>query len=125
MNSLLAARRIEPSHLAWIEGAPVWQEVGTLPGVRIAPRAVRRPVVPPANESDRLVLPAFLLAFFLGVFGAHRFYCGRNGSAVVMLVLTLTGIGAIVTGIWHVIDWIVIVCCAFRDGEGRLLRRWT
>jgi TM2 domain-containing membrane protein YozV len=75
--------------------------------------------------SDRLILPAFLLAFFLGVFGVHRFYVGKTTSAIVMLVLTLTVIGAIVTAIWATIDWIMIVCGAFDDREGRRLTRWT
>jgi TM2 domain-containing membrane protein YozV len=33
--------------------------------------------------------PAFLLCFFLGTFGAHRFYLRRTGTAVAMLVVTL------------------------------------
>jgi len=28
------------------------------------------------------LLAAYLLWFFLGIFGAHRFYLGRTGSAV-------------------------------------------
>ena len=31
--------------------------------------------------SDKAILPAFLLAFFFGVFGAHRFYVGKTGTA--------------------------------------------
>ena len=79
----------------------------------------------PADESDRLVLPAFLLAFFLGVFGVHRFYVGKTGSGLFMLVLTITVVGAIVTSIWATVDWIIIACGGFRDDQGRLLRRWT
>ena len=78
-----------------------------------------------AGESDRLILPAFLLAFFLGVFGVHRFYVGKTGSGIVMLVLTLTLVGAIVTAIWATVDWILLVCGAFRDGEDRRIVRWT
>jgi TM2 domain-containing membrane protein YozV len=44
-------------------------------------------------------LAAALLAFFLGIFGAHRFYLGKTGSAVGMLALTILGIViAVVTG---------------------------
>jgi TM2 domain-containing membrane protein YozV len=34
----------------------------------------------------------FLLWFFLGHFGAHRFYMGRTGSAVAMLLLVILSI---------------------------------
>ena len=33
-----------------------------------------------------------LLAFFLGIFGAHRFYLGKNGTAVGMLALAILGL---------------------------------
>ena len=51
---------------------------------------------------------AFLLWFFLGLFGAHRFYLKQVASAVIMLVLTLTFFGIIVTAIWWVIDAFLI-----------------
>lgn len=35
---------------------------------------------------------AFLFWFFLGMYGAHRFYMGKTGSAVAMLVITLVSI---------------------------------
>ena len=34
----------------------------------------------PISRKSRLV--AFLLAFFLGMFGAHRFYVGKTGTAI-------------------------------------------
>jgi hypothetical protein len=42
-----------------------------------------------------------------------------------MLILTLTVVGVIVSGIWATIDWIMIVCSAFRDAEEKPLRLWT
>lgn len=54
---------------------------------------------------------AYLLWFFLGSFGAHRFYLGRIGSAVVLLLLTIF-IGwctfFIPTFIWLIIDAFLI-----------------
>lgn len=71
------------------------------------------------GESDKLRLPTFLLAFFFGVFGAHRFYVGKTGSAIAQLC-TLGGLG-----IWAMVDLIVIACGGFTDGEGRRIRKWT
>ena len=57
---------------------------------------------------------AYLLWFFTGGFGGHRFYLGQTQSAVVMLILALIGwatvllvIGFIplaIVGIWALID---------------------
>jgi TM2 domain-containing membrane protein YozV len=65
------------------------------------PRSARPPV-----ESDRNKYVAAALAFFLGVLGVHRFYLGRNGSGVVMIVLSITLVGLIVTSIWAFVDMI-------------------
>ena len=59
-----------------------------------------------APRADRNKIVAALLAFFLGVFGVHRFYLGRIGSAVVMLILTLTLIGVFVSAVWAFVDFI-------------------
>lgn len=68
--------------------------------------------------SPRSRLVALLLCWFLGVFGAHRFYVGKVGTGVLMLV-TLGGFG-----IWTLIDLIIIIVGAFRDAEGRLVFTW-
>lgn len=59
---------------------------------------------PPANDRNKYV--AALLAFFFGIFGIHRFYLGRNGTGVLMIVLSITIIGLAVTGLWALIDTI-------------------
>ncbi len=126
INQLLVSGRLSRDDLAWVEGTPEWTRLGFIPGAMEVPPwpAESMPAVPDRG-SDRLILPAFLLAFFLGVFGVHRFYVGKTGSGIAMLVLTLTLIGVVVTGIWATIDWILIVCGAFQDAEGKLLKRWT
>ena len=110
------------------------------------------PVLLPATPSgkatsDKIILPAFLLAFFFGVFGAHRFYVGKIWTAFLQLVALggcilliiacatlgahgqpVIGIllGALICGcgIWATIDWILILCKAFTDGQGRRITNW-
>ncbi len=98
--------------------------VGTLPPPA-AGLAAKAGIVPPSfpitarkATSDKTILPTFLLAFFFGVFGAHRFYVGKIGTAI----LQLCTFGA--CGIWATIDWILILCKAFTDGEGKRITEW-
>jgi TM2 domain-containing membrane protein YozV len=72
-----------------------------------------------ANISPKSRLVALLLCFFLGALGAHRFYVGKMGTGVLML-LTVGG-----CGIWLMIDLIMIIVGAFRDQQRRLVYRWT
>ena len=73
----------------------------------------------PATISEKRILPAFLLCLFLGPFGAHRFYAGKTGTAVLQLV-TLGGLG-----IWALIDFIMIIVGAFTDAEGDKITEWV
>lgn len=50
---------------------------------------------------------AYLFAFFLGIFGAHRFYVGKTGTAVAQLVLTLLGIITMFIYVGFLLIWIV------------------
>ena len=72
-----------------------------------------------AGESERLILPAFVLCFFLGYMGAHRYYAGKIGTGLLML-FTAGGLG-----IWWLIDLIMILAGSFRDIDGKTLKRWT
>lgn len=72
---------------------------------------------PDISPKSRLV--ALLLCFFLGVLGIHRFYVGKVGTGILMVV-TLGGIG-----IWALIDLIIIVVGSFKDKEGLRVFRWT
>jgi TM2 domain-containing membrane protein YozV len=62
-----------------------------VPGVesRSVPTINRTKQIPPEHECNRVV--AFLLAFFLGAFGAHKFYLGRTSIGLFYLMLTFFG----------------------------------
>ena len=89
------------------------------PVISQPPAPVMPPAPPPEDISDCRILPAFLLGFLFGIFGAHRFYVGKIGTAFLQL-FTFGGLG-----IWAVIDWILILCGAFKDKKGRRITKWT
>lgn len=68
------------------------------------------------EKSDKGFVPTVLLCFFLGALGVHRFYVGKIGTGILML-LTLGGLG-----IWALVDFIIIVCGNFKDKEGRAIK---
>ncbi|MEM5439925.1 TM2 domain-containing protein [Paraburkholderia diazotrophica] len=57
---------------------------------------------------------AYLLWFFIGTLGGHRFYVGRKGTAIIQLLLTIVGactafigIGLFIigcVGLWVLVD---------------------
>ena len=83
-------------------------------GVR-QPDAPVRPIVP-ENVSEKDWLTTLLLAIFLCGFGVHRFYVGKTGTGVLMIL-----IGWATCGIWYLIDIIMIAVGKFTDSEGKLI----
>lgn len=68
------------------------------------------------SQKSRLV--AFLLCWFLGYLGIHRFYVGKIGTGVLYIFTGgLFGIGIFV-------DWIVILVGSFKDETGAVLANW-
>ena len=88
-----------------------------------------------ADVSSKSRLAASLFAWFLGQFGAHRFYTGKIGTAVVMLVLGVLGwatiwifglglVFLIPVWIWALIDFIFAVSGNMRDDLGKIIKNW-
>ena len=67
--------------------------------------------------SEKKMVVAALLCFFLGAFGFHRFYVGKIGTGVLQ-IFTLGGLG-----IWTLIDFVMILTGSFKDSEGQSLDR--
>ena len=82
-----------------------------------------------AETSDEYVsrknrLLALLLAIFFGCFGVHRFYVGKTGTGILMVLLDLTLVGFAITGVWAMVDAIIIACGEFTDSYGYKLVEW-
>ena len=56
------------------------------------------------------------LCFLLGVFGVHRFYCGKIISGVLM-VFTIGGLG-----IWALVDFVIVCFGEFTDSQRRKIK---
>jgi hypothetical protein len=69
----------------------------------------------PGGESDKQFIVTWLLALFLGYFGADRFYTNQIGLGLAKL-FTLGG-----CGIWALIDVIMIITGNRKDAQGRVL----
>lgn len=69
------------------------------------------------DDEPKEWLVTLLLSFFLGFLGIHRFYTGKTGSGVAML-LTMGG-----CGIWSLIDFIMILLGKYTDAQGRPLKK--
>ncbi len=84
--------------------------------------------------SSKSRLATTLLAFFLGQFGAHRFYLGKIWTAVIMLVLAIIGYSTMIfivgyfflgaVGIWAFVDFIYAVAGIMKDKEGNPIKKW-
>ena len=86
---------------------------------------------PGYGYAQKSKIVAGLLGLFLGGLGVHNFYLGYTGKAVAQLLLTLIGwiilSGPIISGIWALIESVLILCSSYgsnwhRDGRGQELQ---
>ena len=66
-------------------------------------------------KSEKSWLTTVLLAWLVGYLGVHRFYVGKIGTGILML-LTCGG-----CGIWALIDLIMVLMGKFTDKDGNLI----
>ena len=64
------------------------------------------------GTSDKSGIVCLLLLLLVGWLGAHRFYAGKIGTAI-LFILTAGGLG-----IWALIDLIMIIMGSFTDADG-------
>jgi TM2 domain-containing membrane protein YozV len=64
------------------------------------------------RNSEKSFISTLLLCLLVGFLGVHRFYVGKTGTGILML-LTFGGLG-----IWQLIDLIIIAIQRFKDSEG-------
>lgn len=74
------------------------------------------PALPTKQLQQKSAMTAFLLCFFFGFLGLHRFYLRKRGTGLLML-LTLGGFG-----IWTFVDLLFIVNNKMEDGDGNTIR---
>ena len=67
-------------------------------------------------KSEKNWLTTLLLCIFLGSLGVHRFYAGKIGTGILMLI-TCGG-----CGIWTLIDLIMIIMGSFTDKDGNAIK---
>ncbi len=67
------------------------------------------------ESTEKSWVVAYLLAWFLGVFGIHRFYLGKIASGIAQM---LTFGGCL---IWSLIDFICLSFNNFKDSEDKKL----
>ena len=121
-------------------------ELKPKPQVQAQPQQAAKVTEP--EPADKSKFTAAILCFFFGGFGIHRFYVGKIGTGVAMLclyLLNLIAFFAIVAywenfedlesiqfyalsviggiGVWVWVDFIMILCGAFRDKDGKILTR--
>lgn len=72
--------------------------------------------------SEKNFLTTLIICIFLGVLGIHRFYIGKVGSGIAMLLFSLSGLGLIVSLVWWLVDIIVLATGTMKDKYGGFIK---
>lgn len=84
----------------WEDGRVQYPNRDTAPQIHIHNSNVQHNPTPVYyGRSEKSVVVAYLLWLFLGGLGGHRFYVGRPGSAIVLIILNVLGWATLVVGI--------------------------
>jgi TM2 domain-containing membrane protein YozV len=95
-----------------------------VPGAAPPPALANAAPAPPARlDDDRNKFVAAIIAFLVGPLGIHRFYLGRTGSGIAMLLLSCTVVGLLLTIPWAFIDMIRYLIMSDREFAERYARR--
>jgi len=122
----------------WKEGMPQWADCSTIaPLLGPPPKGESSPTLQAKAVSQKKVLPAFLLCFFLGWLGVHAFYAGAKNQGMIYLGLQagawvgnfiLPGIAFVVCYIAISVFWfsdlIRVLTGNYKDGNGNLITEW-
>lgn len=114
--------------------------VGTPTTVASEPAVVSQQQVANSDKGPYSLSVAAILCFFFGNLGVHRFYTGKIGSGIAMLSLVFLNAYCILVAsispygfsyfyflcgfvgvTWALVDFVVILCGKFKDGNGRTL----
>jgi TM2 domain-containing membrane protein YozV len=73
--------------------------------------------------SHKNKLIAILLAVFLGAIGIHRFYAGKVGTGILIVLLTATVYLAPISVIWAIVDIILLIDNKFTDSNEKIIKK--
>lgn len=76
------------------------------------------------NKNAKSKVGAGIMGILLGAFGVHNFYLGYTGKAVAQLLITVLSCGCLspVSGIWGLIEGIMILTGDIKDANGNELK---
>ena len=103
--------------LCTLGGCGIWSLIDTIitgMGDRRDPQGNRLDREVTGEPSSRSQSVLFLLSYFLGIFGADRFYLGQTGLGIAKLC-TLGG-----CGIWAIVDVIFAGMGTLKDVDGKV-----
>jgi TM2 domain-containing membrane protein YozV len=92
-----------------------------VPGASPPPAVASGPPAPDIGDRNKYI--AALIAFLIGPLGIHRFYLGRTGSGIAMVVLSCTLVGLLLTIPWAFIDMIRYLVMDEREFAERYARK--